>query len=125
MASVLVVDDDPLMVENVGRMLEKAGHTVRRAGSAEEAAGLIDADPPDLVVMDVMLPGKGGLSFVMERAMSGVTTGFVMMSGAVDTGLEAFQGLAGRFGVACLLRKPFEAGELIAAVEAALAKACA
>jgi DNA-binding response OmpR family regulator len=58
MSSVLVVDDEPTVRDVVTRYLERDGHRVVTAGDADAARALIEREPPSLVVLDVMLPGK-------------------------------------------------------------------
>jgi two-component system response regulator ResD len=65
-ATVLVVDDEPTIGEVVSRYLQRAGYDTRLAGSGEEALEQAAIDSPDLVVLDLMLPGVDGLE-VMRR----------------------------------------------------------
>jgi DNA-binding response OmpR family regulator len=58
MATVLVVDDEPIVRDVVARYLERDGHRIISAGDGDEARGLIAREAPSLVVLDVMLPGK-------------------------------------------------------------------
>jgi CheY-like chemotaxis protein len=60
MSTILVVDDHPLNLELVTEILEASGHRVRQAGTAEDALAMIGADPPDLILMDIALPGMDG-----------------------------------------------------------------
>src|ERR1700758_224718 len=60
-ASVLVVDDEPTIGEVVARYLERAGYSARIAADGPQALALSAQSPPDLVVLDVMLPGIDGL----------------------------------------------------------------
>jgi DNA-binding response OmpR family regulator len=62
MATVLVVDDEPIVRDVVARYLERDGHRIIAAADGEEARALIERDRPSLVVLDVMLPGIDGLS---------------------------------------------------------------
>ena len=61
MATVLVVDDEPIVREVVVKYLEREGHTTLEAGDGDEARALLERGEPDLVVLDVMLPGTDGL----------------------------------------------------------------
>src|SRR5512139_3308394 len=63
---VLIVDDDPTVAEVVARYLARDGHTVDCVADGREALARVLSDPPDLVVLDLMLPGMGGLE-VCER----------------------------------------------------------
>ena len=59
--TVLVVDDEPIVRDVVVRYLEREGYETLEAGDGEEALRLLEREPPSLVVLDVMLPGLGGL----------------------------------------------------------------
>lgn len=62
MATVLVVDDEPIVRDVVGRYLRRDGFETREAATGEEARQILEADEsPELVVLDVMLPGADGL----------------------------------------------------------------
>src|SRR5881628_1416453 len=61
MARVLVVDDEPIVREVVVRYLEREGHETVEAGDGDAARTLLERSDPDLVVLDVMLPGTDGL----------------------------------------------------------------
>jgi len=61
MATVLVVDDEQIVREVVVKYLEREGHTTLEAGDGDDARALLERSEPDLVVLDVMLPGTDGL----------------------------------------------------------------
>jgi two-component system phosphate regulon response regulator PhoB len=61
-ASILIVEDEPAILELVAVNLEHAGYETLRAKSAEDAAQMLIAELPDLVLLDWMLPGQSGLS---------------------------------------------------------------
>jgi len=65
-ASVLVVDDEPTIGEVVGLYLDRPGYATRIARDGPEALAAVDEERPDLVVLDLMLPGIDGLE-VMRR----------------------------------------------------------
>src|SRR5262245_17132979 len=65
-AKVLVVDDEPTIGEVLSRYLQRAGYETRLAGSGEDALAQAKSERPDLVVLDLMLPGVDGLE-VMRR----------------------------------------------------------
>jgi two-component system response regulator ResD len=58
MATVLVVDDEPIVRDVVGRYLARDGHRILAADDGDEARALIERESPTLVVLDVMLPGE-------------------------------------------------------------------
>ncbi len=61
MATVLVIDDEPIVREVVVRYLQREGHTTLEADDGDRARELLEQETPDLVVLDVMLPGTDGL----------------------------------------------------------------
>jgi twitching motility two-component system response regulator PilH len=68
MAHILIIDDSPTDVKVFSNMLEKHGHQVSSAGNAEDGIELARRDRPDLVIMDVILPGMNG--FQATRTLS-------------------------------------------------------
>ncbi|MGH9482026.1 MAG: response regulator, partial [Terriglobales bacterium] len=67
---ILVVDDDEVSRMLTREMLHFKRYTVTAAGSAEEAAGLIAARPPDLILLDVVMPGRSGIELCRELKAS-------------------------------------------------------
>ncbi len=61
MPTILVVDDEPIVREVVARYLRRDGHQTREAATGDEAREILEAEMPELVVLDVMLPGTDGL----------------------------------------------------------------
>src|SRR5918911_2191667 len=61
MSTILVVDDEPIVRDVVVRYLRRDGHHTREAATGDEAREILEAEPPELVVLDVMLPGVDGL----------------------------------------------------------------
>jgi DNA-binding response OmpR family regulator len=116
-ASVLVVDDEPTIGEVVARYLERAGYRTRVAGDGPQALALCAQSAPDLVVLDVMLPGLDGLE-VMRRLREQPSPARVILLTARGRESERIVGL--RRGADDYVVKPFSPGELVARVEAVL-----
>jgi len=68
MARIMIIDDSPTDTRVFTTVLERNGHVVSSAGSAEDGLDAIRQDPPDLVLMDVILPGMNG--FQATRALA-------------------------------------------------------
>jgi two-component system response regulator ResD len=121
-ASVLVVDDEPTIGEVLARYLERAGYRTRVASDGPQALALSAAQPPDLVVLDIMLPGIDGLE-VMRRLHepAGAPRARVILLTARGREAERIVGL--RRGADDYVVKPFSPGELVARVEAVLRRA--
>ena len=113
---ILAVDDEPRYLEIIRFNLETAGYRVDCAASGEEALELAREEDPDLIVLDVMLPGLNGfevLSTVRERSSCPV-----IMLTAKGGEEDKVRGL--RLGADDYVTKPFSAQELLARVEAVL-----
>jgi two-component system response regulator ResD len=117
--SVLVVDDEPTIGLVVSRYLERAGYSTRVAGDGFEAMRLASEQRPDLVVLDIMLPGIDGLE-VMRRLQDGERTSVILLT-AKGEPADRIVGL--RRGADDYVVKPFSPGELVARVDAVLRRA--
>jgi DNA-binding response OmpR family regulator len=117
-ASVLVVDDEPTIGEVVARYLERAGYRARVASDGPQALALCAQSPPDLVVLDIMLPGIDGLEVMRRLRAQGPAPARVILLTARGRESERIVGL--RRGADDYVVKPFSPGELVARVEAVL-----
>jgi DNA-binding response OmpR family regulator len=118
-ARVLVVEDDPTVAEVVRRYLEREGFAVEAVGDGREALKRADAQSPDLVVLDIMLPGLDGLEVCRElRSRAPVP---VIMLTARGTEEDRVVGL--ELGADDYVAKPFSPRELTARVKAVLRRA--
>ena len=116
MTSILVVDDDEDIRALVGELLERAGHGVIKAPDGESALKLFYSRQPDLVVLDVSMPGLDGWEVLNRiRELSDVP---VLMLTARAEELEKVRGL--RAGADDYVTKPFGRQELLARVDATL-----
>jgi DNA-binding response OmpR family regulator len=115
---VLVVDDEPTIGEVVGRYLARAGYEVRIAADGGSALARVAERPPDLVVLDLMLPGLDGLEVMRRiRARHRDTTAIILLT-AKGEETDRIVGL--RLGADDYVVKPFSPGELVARVDAVL-----
>lgn len=116
MKKVLVVDDDPNIVEVLRLYFDKDGFAVISCLSGDRAVDTFMAAKPDLVVLDLMLPGKDGYDICREiRKTSDVP--IIMLTARTDT-LDKVVGL--ELGADDYVQKPFEPKELLARVKAVL-----
>jgi two-component system alkaline phosphatase synthesis response regulator PhoP len=114
--TVLVVDDEPKIVEVVGDYLRSAGFVVTTAADGEAAVASARARPPDLVVLDLGLPGLDGLDVTRELRRSS-SVPIIMLTAR---GEEADRVLGLELGADDYLVKPFSPRELLARVRAVL-----
>jgi DNA-binding response OmpR family regulator len=114
--SILLVDDDPKLIELLARYLEKEGFRVRTARDGVDMDGQLAAAHPDLIVLDLMLPGEDGLS-IARRLRAGSDIPVIILS-ARGSELDRIVGL--EVGADDYLGKPFNPRELLARIRAVL-----
>jgi DNA-binding response OmpR family regulator len=117
MATVLVVDDEPIVRDVVGRYLERDGHRVVAAGDGEEARQLIAREEPSLVVLDVMLPGPTDGLALCRWIRSRSELAVILLSARGDE-TDRIVGL--ELGADDYVTKPFSARELATRVRTVL-----
>lgn len=118
-AHILVVDDEAGIADVITFALERAGHRVSRAATGPDAILAVRGTTPDLVVLDLMLPGMGGMDVLRElRRTSRVPV--ILVSGIADVA-ERVVGL--ELGADDYVTKPFSPRELTARVQSVLRRA--
>ena len=108
--NILVVDDDKILRNSLGIGLRKAGFNAITADSAEYATEILSRITPDAIVLDRMMDGMDGLTFLKQLRINGNDTPVIMltaMSGAENT----IDGLSG--GANDYMSKPFQLQELV------------
>lgn len=109
-AAVLIVDDDPITLESLASYFEKEGFTVHPVSTAEEGEEILAKTPIDLVLLDIRLPGKDGLTLTRElRVRSEV--GIMLVTGRQDE-IDRIVGL--ECGADDYITKPFNMRETLA-----------
>ena len=116
--SVLVVDDEPTIREVVSRYLERAGYETRVAGDGAAALKAVEERAPDLIVLDLMLPGIDGLEVMRRVRDRGDRAPAIILLTAKGEENDRIVGL--RLGADDYVVKPFSPGELVARVDAVL-----
>ena len=115
---VLVVEDEPTIADVVRRYLARAGYAARTAGDGLEAVAAVSARRPDLIVLDIMLPGIDGFEVMRRiRADGGRPIGVILLTAKGDEH-DRIAGL--RLGADDYVAKPFSPAELVARVDAVL-----
>ena len=113
---ILLVDDDPNIRQLVNLYLVKEDYDVVMADRGDEALRLFKADPPNLILLDIMLPGMDGLQVCREvRKVSSIP---IIMLTAKDETFDKVLGL--ELGADDYVSKPFEMKELLARIKAVL-----
>jgi DNA-binding response OmpR family regulator len=122
MARILVVDDEPHIVDVVSAYLVREGHQVTTASDGDVALERVAADRPDLVVLDVMLPKRSGFDVLRELRAAGPSPAVILLT-ARDELVDRVAGL--EIGADDYVAKPFEPRELVARVGAVLRRTAA
>ncbi len=117
MANILVVDDEPHIREVVEAYLTRDGHAVVTAADGTAAIALAREVDPDLIVLDIMLPGRSGFDILRDLRAEGSPAAVILLT-ARDDVIDRVAGL--EIGADDYLTKPFEPRELVARVGAVL-----
>jgi DNA-binding response OmpR family regulator len=114
---VLIIDDDAAFRESLAKHLERAGYAVNLAGNGDTGLSMFERDPADVVLIDIFMPGQGGLQTIDRLRRASPDAKIVAVSGAKAVGALDVKGHAVALGANRFLEKPFEAGELIALIQ--------
>jgi two-component system nitrogen regulation response regulator NtrX len=116
-AQLLIVDDEANTLASLSRAFRLAGHEATVCDNAAKALELAKVQKFDVILSDVVMPGKGGLALLEELKTQGVTAPVVMMSGQADIEMAV---RATRLGALDFLEKPISTEKLLLTVENAL-----
>ncbi|KGI78627.1 response regulator [Oleiagrimonas soli] len=120
MANILIIDDSPTDIRVFTMQLEKAGHQVSSANSAEEGIEKVKQDMPDMVIMDVIMPGMNGFQATRMLNRDPATKDvpiLIITTKSMET--DRVWGL--RQGARDFMTKPVSEKELLARIEKLLA----
>ncbi len=114
---ILICDDDPLITQSVEAVLKPQNYLIQTTTDPNQALARIHRDSPDLVILDVMMPGMTGFEIVdaVDRQRSDPAFIFITGETSIETAIQAI-----RKGASDYLRKPFDPEELIVRVEKVL-----
>ena len=119
MSTILVVDDDPAIREMLLPALAGAGFDTQEAATTVEARSVIDAAPPDLILLDWMLPGQSGYEFAralfMDTSQPAIPIIMLTARGQVEDKVAALEAGADDY-----VSKPFSVSELLARIQSVL-----
>lgn len=117
---LLLVDDDPGVRRVIRQMLRGTKYVVREAADGPQALAAVATTPPDVILLDIVLPGLSGLEVLDRLHASGRTAAIsvIAMTGSIEPGPVMIA-----MGACGVLRKPFSVRELRQALDAAAARA--
>ena len=120
MSTILVVDDSPMLREMISGLLDKSGLTIAVAKDGQEAKDKIAADPPDLVVLDVVMPNMNGYELCRWVKSNPPTQNvLVILCSSKSEEFDRYWGI--KQGADAYVIKPFRPGELLGTVKTLLA----
>ena len=116
---VLIIDDSPTVAAVLRKTLRSAGYETREALDAEQGLAMLAEDPPELIFLDIILPGMNGFSALraIRKAPASQHIPVIMISGN-EHATEQFY--ANRIGADDFMKKPFSRHEIFARIEAML-----
>jgi DNA-binding response OmpR family regulator len=112
--NILIVDDDPIVIQSCRRILEAEGHTVLTAGTVSDGEKQLDLQAFDLMVTDIKMPGQDGFEMIRRAVKLRPGMPVLVMTGYLMTETEDE---IRRLGVGSHIAKPFTPAEFLAAVE--------
>lgn len=120
MPKILVVDDEDHIRRLLRKFLESAQYEVFEAGDGREALELMQNDPADLVITDVLMPGMEGFGFIREMNRQFPQIKLIAISGGGRIDSTEYLTLIEKFGVSRTFAKPFRRAEILEGVAEAL-----
>ena len=114
---ICLIEDDELVRERIAIQLGELGYEVLQADDGEDGLKLIERDRPDAAVIDILMPGKGGLETITAIRRLRPDIRIVAVSGGGRVGPRIYLDLAKQVGADVTLVKPLNIEELRAAVE--------
>lgn len=115
MGRILVVEDDPIIMDLIAILLEKEGHEVVRAGTAEECIEAAGRIGPDLILMDVALPGIDGLE-ATRLLKSGESTRRIPVVALTAQAMKEDAEKAARAGCDAFIVKPLSTRDFLSQI---------
>jgi len=118
-SKILLVDDEEIFTRNMAKLLTTRGYKVTAVNSGDAAIQALEAQPVDVIVLDLKMPGMDGLTTLKEIQKLGLFTQTLMLTGhgSIDSALEAM-----KLGAYDYLTKPCEIDDLVAKIEGAWKK---
>ncbi len=120
MADILVADDEEIVRQLLRKILEREGHTVTEASDGYQVIDILNIRQIDLLVLDLRMPGRGGIETLMELRPSHSDLKVILITGVVDTKRDFFINLFNRLGIKYVLEKPFDVKHFLKIVEESL-----
>jgi CheY-like chemotaxis protein len=121
MPNILIIDDEVIVRRSLRTVLEKAGYQVVETCNGSEGLDFIrQKEPVDLIILDIIMPIKGGIETLMELKKERSHAKIIIITGKVSTDSPSFNNLTKYLGVHGILKKPFTKQMLLSLIEETL-----
>lgn len=117
MATILLVEDDDLVKDMLAQVLERASHSVIRAHDGEEAAELLKNTRPDIIVTDIIMPKKSGITLISEIKNKHPDMEIIAISGGGRLDPIGYLDLSESLGATVSFEKPIDNAALLMAID--------
>jgi len=117
MATILLVEDDDLVRDMLAQVLERASHHVIHATNGEEAAALLKDVEPDIMVTDIIMPKKSGITLISEVKNKHPTMEIIAISGGGRLDPTGYLDLSESIGATVSFEKPVDKAALLMAID--------
>jgi len=122
MATILLVEDDNLVRDMLTQILERAAHKVMSAIDGEQAAELLRKNIPDILITDIIMPKKGGISLISEVKNRHPNMEIIAISGGGRLNPIGYLDLSESLGASISFEKPINNNALLMAIDLLLHK---
>jgi DNA-binding response OmpR family regulator len=122
MAQILIADDEIYVRDLIKRSLAHGPHSFFEASDGNETIRILEAYPVDLLIIDMVMPHKGGLETLMDLRLKNENLKVIAITGKISTDRDSMKGLARQFHIDAVFEKPFDIFEFTQSVESLLEK---
>ncbi len=117
MAKILLVEDDALVRDMLAQMLQRANHTVECAANGEEATELLQRIEPDIMITDIIMPKKSGITLISEVKNKHPLMEIIAISGGGRLDPTGYLDLSESIGATVSFEKPVDKAALLMAID--------
>ncbi len=122
MSRILIIDDDFDVLASLRQIISLAGYTVVTAMNAQEAMDRQQNEPSEIVITDIVMPGRNGLELIAKLRSEFPEVKIIAISGGGVGSSQSYLSIAEAMGAVRTFAKPFDPDQLIRAIEELLAQ---
>ena len=117
MAKILLVEDDDLVRDMLTQILQRASHEVLTASNGEDAAKILQTEVPDIMVTDIIMPKKSGITLISEVKTRHPNLEIIAISGGGRLDPTGYLDLSETLGASVSFEKPIDNSALLMAID--------